>query len=52
MRTTRQNLQARPKILKLQINQSERIFSQKKINVVPQKCTEAENSYGLDNLKS
>jgi hypothetical protein len=50
MRTTRQNLQARPKILKKNlkhhINQSERTLSQKKIYLVPQKCKGAENLYG------
>jgi hypothetical protein len=44
MRTTRQSLQARPKILKKilkhQINQSERSFSQKKIYLVTQKYKE------------
>jgi hypothetical protein len=50
MRATRKNFQVQPKILKKilkhQINQSERTFSQKKIYLVPQKCKGAKNSYG------
>jgi hypothetical protein len=50
MRSTRRNLQARPKILKKisehQINQSERNFSQNKVCLVPEKCKGAKNSYG------
>jgi hypothetical protein len=50
MGATRQNLRARPKILKKilehQINQSKRKFSQRKVCLVPQMCTGAKNSYG------
>jgi hypothetical protein len=49
MGATRRNLQARPKILKKllkhQINQSERKISQKKIYLVSQKFKGAKNSY-------
>jgi hypothetical protein len=50
MRTTRRNLQARPKILKKIIETSNqpirtKIFA-KNIYLVPQKCKGAKNSYG------